>query len=531
MERILAAATLVAIAFGQVPLPADDGSWNTSFRESGGSLYAETPNADIALDAELLRFTMRPEGTTQAVFQFRNTGSKTLDVEAGFPIKVSFGVGSALVNPGMKDEAAVFTLAKYRYDPQVYGLAEAQAFLGDAISFDEEFGSDSEDPDGPVGGAWLLPASAMQAVRQVPREDFKDPFSLAIFQDGRRVEWDYVILDQALEESEWAKLLTLYFHFHHVLHFKPKSTSIVTIVYSQETIRGGDPSGYPSVEHHGWDYILGTGGTWKGPIGKLLLCLPGDATPTLPTAFKALGIHGREQVFLAKDYRPARDDQISLNRAVKGSLPPSYFEQLWFGSPEAAKRPNVPAQDFVKVRGASSFLGDRTTVYTPDGVIKDMDFSPLRLIDGILESSWVDGVKGDGIGEWVEIELSRDAVGVEIQNGFSMSLTAVEGKNIDTYYEKNNRVKELLYASKDGVTRGSLKLDDLNDHLQPFPIALPKGIYRFTIASVYKGSKWDDTCLGELVFLPASEALAKVLAGDEFLRKAFLTDDPVFGGR
>jgi len=187
MERILAAATIVAMAFGQAPLLADDGSWNTSFRESGGSLYTQTPNADIALDAELLRFTMRPEGTTQAVFQFRNTGSKTLDVEAGFPIKVSFSVGSALVNPGMKDEAEVFTLAKYRYDPQVYGLAEAQAFLGDAISFDEEFGSDSEDPDGPVSGAWLLPVSAMQEVRQVRREAFQDPSSFAMFQDGRRV--------------------------------------------------------------------------------------------------------------------------------------------------------------------------------------------------------------------------------------------------------------------------------------------------------------------------------------------------------
>jgi formylglycine-generating enzyme len=532
MERIssaiarLALAALIAIAFGQAPLRADDGSWSTSFRESGGPVYSETPNADIALDAELLRFTMRPEGLTQAVFQFRNTSSRTLDVEAGFPIDVSFNVGYALVNSGSQDEATVFTLAKYRYEPEVHGLAEARAFLGDAITFDEKFGSDSEDPDGPNGGAWLLPASAMQAMRTVRRGDFKDPFSFSILQDGRKVEWDYVVLDQSLEKGEWTGLMTLYFHFHHLLHFTPKSTSIVTIVYSQETLRGGEPTAFPALYLHGWDYILGTGGTWKGPIGKLLLCLPADAEPTLPAAFQPLGINGREKIFLAQSYRPAEDDRISLKRSVRGSPQPSYFEQLWFGASEPANRPAAPAQDFVKVRGASSFLGDKTTVYTPEGVIKDMDFSPLRLVDGVLESSWVEGAKGDGMGEWVELELSRDVAGMEIQNGFSMSRTAIKGKNIDTFYEKNNRVKELLYESKDGATRGKIKLEDTNDHLQSFPLALRKGIYRFTIGSVYKGSKWDDTCLGEIVFLPASEALAKVLAGDDFLRKAFPLDDP-----
>jgi hypothetical protein len=527
----LAAAALIAIAFGPAPLRADDGSWSSSFRESGGPIYAQSPNADIALDTEILRFTMRPESTegiTRAVFQFRNTSSRNLDVEAGFPIQVSFGVGYALMNSGSEDEATAFTLATHGYGP-LYGLAEAKAFLGDAITFDKEFGS--EDPQEWPDGAWLLPASAMQVMRTVRRGDFKDPFSFTILQDGRKVEWDYVVLDQALEKGEWGGLMTLYFHFHHVLHFKPKSTTIVTIVYSQDTLRGESPTSIPALYQHGWDYILGTGGTWKGPIGKLLLCLPEDATPTLPTAFQPLGIHGREQLFLAQNYRPAEDDQISLKRSESlRRSDPDYLEQIWFGAPLAVERPAAPAQDFVKLRGASSFLGDRTTVYTPNGVIKDMDFSPLRLVDGVLESSWVEGVKGDGIGEWVELELSREVSGVGIQNGFSMSRTALKGKNIDTYYEKNNRVKELLYESKDGATRGRIKLEDRNDHLQPFPLSLRKGIYRFTIASVYKGSKWDDTCLGEIVFLPASEALAKVLAGDDFLRKAFPMADPLFGG-
>jgi hypothetical protein len=275
---------------------------------------------------------------------------------------VGFGVGYA-VDSDAEHEAKLFTLAKHGYGP-LYGLAEAKAFLGDAISYDKDFGS--EEPQEWPEGAWLIPESALQTMRTVYRGDFKDPFSFAILQDGRRVEWDYVVLDQSLEKEEWNGFMTFYFHFHHLLHFKPKSSSIVTIVYSQDTLRGGEPTSLIPQYQHRWDYILGTGGTWKGAIGKLLVCLPAAAATTLPKAFQALGIHGGEQVFLAQDYRPAEDDQVSLERSLSGNPPPSYFEQLWFDNPVELKKPTAPAQDFVKLQGASSFIGDRTTVYTPE---------------------------------------------------------------------------------------------------------------------------------------------------------------------
>lgn len=108
------------------------------------------------------------------------------------------------------------------------------------------------------------------------------------------------------------------------------------------------------------------------------------------------------------------------------------------------------------------------TIYTPAGLIKDMDFQPLRLFDGALESAWAESASGDVIGEWVEIELTRDVVGFQVQNGFSMSFTPAEGKTIDTCSEKNNRVHA-----------------------------------------------------PEIAFLPASDAVTKVLAEDAFLKSSY----------
>jgi hypothetical protein len=413
-------------------------------------------------------------------------------------------------------------LAMEKYESEMHGLAEAQAFYGDAISFDKKFQPDEYSDE----GAWLLPFRAAAVRKKVDLKDFQDPFSFTITQDGNPVGWDWVLLESKVIGNNGTRL-DLGFHFHHVLTFKPKSASVVKVTYSQDVVRGGEPSGIRPRSRDGWDYVLGTGGTWKGAIGKLLVCLPADAKASLPRAFQPLGIHGAQQVYLARDYKPAASDMASLERVVEGPPIPSYLKQIWFDDPVVVRKPTAPAQDFVKVLGASSALPDKVAIYTQQGIIKDMDFQPLRLFDGILESSWVEAAKGDGTDEWVKIELKSDVLGMYVQNGFSMSLTHVEGKNIDTYYEKNNRVEDLVIESMDGTFSEKIELEDTNAHPQYFPVAMPRGIYKFTIRSVYKGSKWNDTCLGEITFLPSNDAVVKVLGQDAFLKDAFSTPTPI----
>jgi hypothetical protein len=121
----------------------------------------------------------------------------------------------------------------------------------------------------------------------------------------------------------------------------------------------------------------------------------------------------------------------------------------------------------------------------------------------------------------VEFELTRDVIGLSVQNGFNMSFTPVAGKEIETYYAKNNRVRTMEISSKDGKVARTIELEDVGDRLQPFPVVLPPGIYRLTVRSVYKGTKWADTGLGEIVFQTGNEKVFKVLGEDTFLGEHF----------
>ncbi len=512
----IVALALAISALALLPCRADDGTWSTSFTEAAGPVYATTENKDVSLDSELLRFTLEEKGgVTEAVFLFHNAGARELRVEAGFPVRLRIGVGQ-LDLPASQGKKAVpawyISQGNYGNEP---GLAAAQAFYGDALFFDE-----TEYPDGPeYGGGWYVRKDNAVVRRTVSVTDFQDPFTFSIAQDGTRVPWDTVFLESKVTDEG---ALELSFHFHHVLTFRPTSSSVVTVRYSQDSLRGRQSGGMRSASSYGWQYVLGTGRTWKGRIGKLLVCLPQGATAGLPDAFAPLGAYGAEQLHLATDYEPAESDEASLAYDVVEAYPPEVLGDVWFGdNAQIATKPASPAQDFVRVRGASSALTDKVTVYTPEGVMKNMDFLPLRLFDGVRESAWVEAAAGDGIGEWVEFELTRGVIGLSVQNGFNMSFTPVAGKEIETYYAKNNRVKTMEIASKDGKVVRRIELEDVGDRLQPFRIDLAPGTYRLTIRSVYRGTKWADTCLGEILFEPANVKVSRLLAEDSFFGEQF----------
>jgi hypothetical protein len=128
---------------------------------------------------------------------------------------------------------------------------------------------------------------------------------------------------------------------------------------------------------------------------------------------------------------------------------------------------------------SSSYLNN-ATIYAPD-----------NLFDKSLHTAWAEGAKNEGVGEWALIKFDYDKKidDIGIFNGYQ--------KNTNLF-EDNNRVKELEISISDG-TKKIVTLEDAKD-VQWIPLNKQTQWIKFRILSVYKGKKYNDTCLTEIIF-------------------------------
>ena len=162
-------------------------------------------------------------------------------------------------------------------------------------------------------------------------------------------------------------------------------------------------------------------------------------------------------------------------------------------------------------------------------------YGVINIVDGNYTTAWVEGVDGVGVGEVVYISASEKSNTLNIHAGY--------GKTNDLY-QKNSRVKKLALTYLVGVNPSGfvtevatvffakpvseqffIELNDV-DSLQTFALPLNSNqlltlkdevkrkyldqfdepiyqlavILRLEIAEVYKGTKYDDTCISELFF-------------------------------
>ncbi len=113
-----------------------------------------------------------------------------------------------------------------------------------------------------------------------------------------------------------------------------------------------------------------------------------------------------------------------------------------------------------------------------------------NIFDNDDNTAWVEGAEGDGIGEWIQFDFDREYKinRIDLISGYSKSRSI---------FKANNRIKNLELLFSDGV-KINLDLKDTMD-LQKIKIEphVTKSI-KFTIKDVYKGSKYEDTCISEL---------------------------------
>jgi hypothetical protein len=135
----------------------------------------------------------------------------------------------------------------------------------------------------------------------------------------------------------------------------------------------------------------------------------------------------------------------------------------------------------------------------------EITFTAGNVNDGNPATAWCEGASGDGIGEWLELTFKRRSPGVE-KNDSGVNVTGITMANgyhkNDATWSENNRVKTFR-LELNGKPVALMKLKD-TQCLQSFsngPIETLKSgdKLRFVIVEVYRGSKYHDTCISDII--------------------------------
>lgn len=119
-------------------------------------------------------------------------------------------------------------------------------------------------------------------------------------------------------------------------------------------------------------------------------------------------------------------------------------------------------------------------------------YAPGKLMDGDVQTAWVEGAAGDGIGEWVKVsyESPMRISRIFFANGY--------GKTAKSYGE-NGRIKDAEISTEAGSFTRTLP-DSKGETTIELPASMAGKKTRWvklTIKSVYPGTKHKDTAFAE----------------------------------
>lgn len=123
---------------------------------------------------------------------------------------------------------------------------------------------------------------------------------------------------------------------------------------------------------------------------------------------------------------------------------------------------------------------------------KNISYKPEMVLDARPRTSWIEGVDGSGVDEWIQLDFGKN---INVDNIYILNgLGDVTGE----YYYKNHRVKKMLLEFSNGEEQ-IIELEDNFIREQEIKVDDKITSYiKFTILDVYGGSKYDDTCIGSI---------------------------------
>lgn len=512
-----------------------NGGWTEDyFVVESGPVYSGTEHPEIALKREVLRFEgFDEDGTarTSVHYQFTNESDDDVKVDAAFPVDVWADIG--------EDDGA-FLLNGHEKGGDKQFLDFWKRVFGKRllVKYDKEQGLymariGRKD----VEGEEIISLTAF-------RKRFGKYVYFGVSQDGEDVEVESVAVQTHAKSvygpneigalGDWSHL-TATFHFKYSMSFGPRATSSVAARYSVPGLveRSSYGTHGSIIYNYQWLYQLWPGGTWNGPINRLFFVLPHEMAPGPQMSYgwdeyyEDLGQVGSMHVFMARDYEPAHGEAEEDGENERDYLYADWsrydaedvIEHYIIGH-DYKELPEEPSVSFARTKGASSTSPEHADIYTVRGIYKGLGFGPSSLLDDIPESAWCTE-PGKGVGEWVEIELDRDMLGLSIWNGFLKTAARIEGEAYHKAFNSDSRVKVLEIVSESGEVVETLTLEDTKDEQDFLKVRLPKGTYRLRVAEIYKSKKKGArTCMGEVVPYPDSDVLEK----HPFLAKHFWSE-------
>ena len=204
-------------------------------------------------------------------------------------------------------------------------------------------------------------------------------------------------------------------------------------------------------------------------------------------------LYGSDFLFI---FEPSEWQTINLYKPVSME---EFYKAIQNHNINASIQSYYSLPDFdIKKINTSSFY----TEQTKNGNISYIaDFLNVLLVSQIGESEyilhtpWVPGKENNssGIGEYLEIEFTEPKDNLVVLNGY----VDLEKRYL---YKANNRVKSAVITSLDEENPFEVEYE-FEDYVHfseiDFPCEVSK--VRFTIKEVYKGEKWDDTCITAVI--------------------------------
>jgi hypothetical protein len=126
------------------------------------------------------------------------------------------------------------------------------------------------------------------------------------------------------------------------------------------------------------------------------------------------------------------------------------------------------------------------------------EYIPKKAFDSKYDTAWCEGVKGSGLSEWIKFDFAEsDSFGSTI-NVYRILIINGLAASKELYFA-NNRVKKLEVEFSEGEKRVIELRDGVLDY-QSFVFHIKAKWAKLTILEVYKGTKYDDTCISEIDF-------------------------------